>query len=170
MARGQAFCDRFGLGVPILLAPMAGACPPSLSIAVMQAGGMGACGALLMQPVEIEAWGERRRASQSDKPFQINLWIPDPDPIRDVEHESRAAGISRQLGTAGRYRGRGRNAAGFCRTVSDSLEDSTANGVVRDGRLPGGTRYGIEEGRDQVVCERHNRCRGDSPPRLPGRT
>ena len=35
-ARARAFCERFGLRLPILLAPMAGACPASLSIAVGQ--------------------------------------------------------------------------------------------------------------------------------------
>jgi len=52
--RTQAFCRRFELRVPILLAPMAGACPASLSIAVANAGGLGACGVLLMQPDEIK--------------------------------------------------------------------------------------------------------------------
>jgi nitronate monooxygenase len=37
-SRAAAFCDRFSLRLPILVAPMAGACPPSLSIAVMRAG------------------------------------------------------------------------------------------------------------------------------------
>ena len=46
--RTDMFCRHFGLQVPILLAPMAGACPPELSIAVAKAGGLGACGALLM--------------------------------------------------------------------------------------------------------------------------
>jgi nitronate monooxygenase len=57
------FCDRFGLKIPILLAPMAGACPPSLSIAVMRAGVMGACGALLMKPQEIQSWADEVRAA-----------------------------------------------------------------------------------------------------------
>src|ERR1700749_1125241 len=86
--RAAAFCDRFGLRLPILLAPMAGACPPSSSIAVMRAGGMGACGALLMQPKEIEEWSAEVRTNE-DGPFQINLWIPDPPPKRDHEHEGR---------------------------------------------------------------------------------
>src|SRR4051794_330438 len=34
ITRAQAFCERFRLRRPILLAPMAGACPPSLSIVV----------------------------------------------------------------------------------------------------------------------------------------
>jgi len=87
-SRAAAFCDWFGLRLPILLAPMAGACPPSLSIAVMRAGGLGACGALLMQSKEIEDWAAEVRAN-SDGPFQINLWIPDPPPRRDQDHEAR---------------------------------------------------------------------------------
>jgi nitronate monooxygenase len=86
--RAAAFCDRFGLKMPILLAPMAGACPPSLSIAVMRAGAMGACGALLMSPEEIQSWVDQVRA-ETDGPFQINLWIPDPPPVRNHGHEAR---------------------------------------------------------------------------------
>ncbi|HVB89937.1 MAG TPA: hypothetical protein VND97_07025, partial [Beijerinckiaceae bacterium] len=48
--RVEALCKRLGVEIPILLAPMAGACPPSLSIAVASGGGMGACGCLLMKP------------------------------------------------------------------------------------------------------------------------
>ena len=48
MRASTEFCERFGLEIPILLAPMAGACPPSLSIAVANAGGMGGSGALLL--------------------------------------------------------------------------------------------------------------------------
>ena len=84
----QNFCQRFGLRVPILLAPMAGASAPTLSIAVSQAGGLGACGALSMKSDEILAWAaEFRRVS--DGPFQINLWIPDPPPERNAAQEAR---------------------------------------------------------------------------------
>ena len=88
-SRAEAFCRRFGLKLPILLAPMAGASAPSLSIAVMQAGGLGACGALLMQPDEIVAWADEVRAG-ADGPFNINLWIPDPPPRRDPDARRRA--------------------------------------------------------------------------------
>lgn len=80
------FCDAYDLEVPILLAPMAGACPPGLSIEVARAGGMGACGALLLQPTDIVAWVEAVRA-QTSRGFQINLWIPDPTPVRDAAAE-----------------------------------------------------------------------------------
>jgi len=42
--RAAGFCTRLGLKVPILLAPMAGASPPTLSIAVAGAGGWGRAG------------------------------------------------------------------------------------------------------------------------------
>ena len=35
----EDFANRLGIRLPVLLAPMAGACPPSLSIAVANAGG-----------------------------------------------------------------------------------------------------------------------------------
>src|SRR5206468_4175889 len=68
--------------------PMAGASPPVLSIAVANAGGLGACGALLMSPDSIRTWCEEFRRG-SDGGFQLNLWIPDPPPVRDSEAESR---------------------------------------------------------------------------------
>lgn len=85
--RAAAFCARFGLRVPVLLAPMAGACPPSLSVAVAGAGGLGACGALLMQPDAILGWAAEARAG-SNGAFQMNLWVPDPAPVRDPAHEA----------------------------------------------------------------------------------
>ena len=88
LPRAEEFAARLGIRVPILLAPMAGACPTSLSAAVANAGGMGACGALLMKPDEISAWCADTRA-QSRGEFQINLWIPSPEPRRDADLERR---------------------------------------------------------------------------------
>ena len=88
LTRSEDFCRRFGLRVPILLAPMAGACPPSLSIAVARAGGLGAAGALLWTPDEIVTWARDVRAGCNGG-FQLNLWIPDAPPIRDHANEER---------------------------------------------------------------------------------
>jgi nitronate monooxygenase len=87
-ARAENFANSLSIGLPILLAPMAGACPPSLSIAVANAGGLGACGALLLKPDEIKAWSAEFR-SGSQGGFQINLWIPEAPPVRDVELEKK---------------------------------------------------------------------------------
>src|SRR5579883_757944 len=96
-SRVENFCQRFGLRMPILLAPMAGACPPSLSISVMRAGGAGACGVLLMSRDEIVAWVSEVRA-QGNGVFQLNNWIPDPPPARNLEHETRVRTFLAQWG------------------------------------------------------------------------
>ncbi len=84
--RAAAFCARYGLGVPILMAPMAAACPPGLAIAVASAGGMGAMGALMSPPARIPAWVEEFRAKGGGS-FQLNTWIPGPKPLRDAGAE-----------------------------------------------------------------------------------
>ncbi len=86
LARAAAFCESFNLRVPILMAPMAGACPASLAIAIANAGGLGGCGVLTLQPAAIKAWAAEVRAA-SNGGFQLNLWIPDPPPRRDATAE-----------------------------------------------------------------------------------
>jgi nitronate monooxygenase len=96
-ARSEAFCQKFGMKVPILLAPMAGACPASLSIGVANGGGMGAMGALLTTPAGIREWVNEFRAG-SPRPFQLNTWIPDPAPRRDADAEARVRAFMAQWG------------------------------------------------------------------------
>jgi nitronate monooxygenase len=86
--RAESFCAKYGLKRPILLAPMAGACPVSLSIAVANAGGMGALGALMSAPDAIRNWVQEFRSKISG-PVQLNTWIPDPRPPRDAAAEAR---------------------------------------------------------------------------------
>ncbi|MGH8557078.1 MAG: NAD(P)H-dependent flavin oxidoreductase [Methylococcales bacterium] len=86
--RAAEFCAKHHLRIPILLAPMAGACPASLSIAVANGGGMGAMGALLTEPAGIRDWVKEFRAG-SNGPFQLNIWIPDREPLRDQGAEAR---------------------------------------------------------------------------------
>jgi nitronate monooxygenase len=87
LARAAAFCDAVGVEAPILLAPMAGACPAPLSAAVARAGGLGACGALLMSPREMREWAAEVR-DEGGGGFQINLWIPELPPRRDQAAEA----------------------------------------------------------------------------------
>lgn len=88
LSRADSFVATVGIQLPILLAPMAGACPPSLSVAVANAGGMGACGALLLSPESIASWVDEFR-QQSQGQFQLNLWIRDSPPVRDPKAEER---------------------------------------------------------------------------------
>src|SRR5260370_34987631 len=68
---------------------MAGSCPVGLAVAVADAGGMGAMGALMSSPDAIVKWVSEFR-SRSMGPFQLNLWIPDSAaPSRDSAAEQR---------------------------------------------------------------------------------
>src|SRR5687767_13458790 len=78
---------------------MAGACPVSLSIAVANAGSMGALGALVTPPAGIRAWVEEFR-SNSRGPFQLNVWIPDPPPRREAHVEARMRAFLASWGPA----------------------------------------------------------------------
>ena len=99
LERARRFADWLGIRVPVLLAPMAGACPVSLSIAVANAGGLGACGALMMTPAQIRAWCEQFRRESAGH-FQINLWIPGPAPLRDAAQEAAQCDWLAQWGPA----------------------------------------------------------------------
>jgi nitronate monooxygenase len=86
--RAKEFCETYGLKVPVLLAPMAGACPVELSAAVANVGGMGAMGALLTPPDGIVEWCNAfRQLSQGS--LQLNLWTPDPPPACNAEAEEK---------------------------------------------------------------------------------
>jgi len=96
-ARAKKFCEAYGLKIPILLAPMAGTCPVALSVAVANAGAMGAMGALLTPPEGIKPWADSFRR-ESNGSFQLNLWIPDPPPARDAEAEQKVRRFLAQWG------------------------------------------------------------------------
>jgi nitronate monooxygenase len=98
-SRASIFCERFGVKVPILLAPMAGACPPALSIAVANAGGMGAAGMVMESPDGIASWMREFRAG-SPGPTQLNLWVPGPPPRRDADQERRVRELLSAWGPA----------------------------------------------------------------------
>ena len=93
----QDFCDAYGLRVPILQAPMAGACPPELAVAVAEAGGMGAAGVVLDQPDRINDWTRRFRAGSAGA-VQLNTWIPDP-PDEDQARVDAATAFLGRFGT-----------------------------------------------------------------------
>src|SRR5690242_740064 len=98
-SRASTFCDRFGLRLPILEAPMAGACPVARAVAVAQAGGMGGFAALPSPADAIAEWIAAFRAGTAG-PLQVNLWTPDPPPQRDRAHEARLRTFLAQWGPA----------------------------------------------------------------------
>ncbi len=96
--RARAFADRFGVKLPVLMAPMAGASPPALAAAVAEAGGMGACGAMPFGRDGIADWMARFR-QMSAGAVQINLWVPD-EVVRDPEAEAAQAAFLARFGPA----------------------------------------------------------------------
>jgi NAD(P)H-dependent flavin oxidoreductase YrpB (nitropropane dioxygenase family) len=58
---------------------MAGVSAPSLSIAIANAGGLGSCGVVLMQPDEITRWANEVR-SKSNGAFQLNTILIESPP------------------------------------------------------------------------------------------
>ena len=158
-ARVDSFCRRFGLELPILLAPMAGASAPALSIAVMHAGGLGACGALLMQPDEIAAWADEVRA-KGNGPYQLNLWIPDPPPPRDAGHERLLRAFLSDWGPPPARGRRRREAARLRRSMRGSAVGQAADRLVSDGGFSERVRCQAEASRHCLVCECLDRGRG----------
>ncbi|BCW88863.1 Nitronate monooxygenase [Alphaproteobacteria bacterium SO-S41] len=94
--RAEAFCAAHGLALPVIHAPMAGLQQTDLARAVMAAGGMGGYGALMIPPEGITAWAAEMH--REARPFLINLWIPDPPPVRDASAEARVARFLGQWG------------------------------------------------------------------------
>ena len=91
------FCASYGLDVPIIMAPMAGACPVGLASAVSNAGGMGACGALLMDDGQIHDWVSQFR-DMSNGAFMLNNWIEEPAPARNKRQEEQMRAFYLALG------------------------------------------------------------------------
>jgi nitronate monooxygenase len=108
-ARAEEFCSRYGLRVPILQAPMSGASPPELGIAVAEAGGMAARGSLLDTPERIAEWFRRFR-SGSGGAVQVNTWIPDT-PTDDRQRITDARVFLARFGVPGDHADAGRDPA-----------------------------------------------------------
>ena len=77
-SRISAFCSEYWLKLPLIMAPMSGACPPSLAAAVANAGGMGAAGVLLDEPEGIAQWTRDFQRLAPGGMVQLNVWVPDP--------------------------------------------------------------------------------------------
>ena len=88
--RGARSAGRFGLELPILMAPMAGSCPPAAGLRRLpMREAWAAVGALLMQGPRRWLHGPSGFVGASPNgAFQMNLWNPDPRPSVDPEREA----------------------------------------------------------------------------------
>ena len=92
--------DLFGIELPIIQAPMAGASGSEMAIAVSEAGGLGSlpCAMLDVARARAEIAGIRQRTSQ---PLNINFFCnapPKPDPDRDAQWKKALASYYLELG------------------------------------------------------------------------
>jgi NAD(P)H-dependent flavin oxidoreductase YrpB (nitropropane dioxygenase family) len=76
-----AFCERLGIEIPIVQAPMGGAVGPALAAAVSNAGGLGT---LALWGADIEALRRQVRETRAltSKPFAVNLNLEFPQEER----------------------------------------------------------------------------------------
>jgi len=76
-----ALCERLGIDVPIIQAPMGGAVGPSIAAAVSNAGGLGT---LALSGVDIESLRRQIRETRAltSKPFAVNLILEFPQEER----------------------------------------------------------------------------------------
>jgi nitronate monooxygenase len=83
-------CDRLGISLPIIQAPMAGGpTTPALVAAVSNAGALGSFGFAYTQPEAIQRGAAEVRA-HTDAPFGVNL-LTSPQPHAMAPNEQRAA-------------------------------------------------------------------------------
>ena len=85
MADATPLMHSLGMTVPVIQAPMAGGGDTAEMVAAVgDAGGLGFIGAAYLQPEQILARGEAIRAL-SDRPFGINLFAPQPEPLAGAD-------------------------------------------------------------------------------------
>jgi nitronate monooxygenase len=81
--------ERFGIELPLVQAPMAGASTPELVAAVSNAGGLGSLGAGYAEPQAILDQAAKVRAL-TDRPFALNLFVLADDFAPDMVAVARA--------------------------------------------------------------------------------
>ena len=73
-------CRLLGIEHPILQAPMASATTAEIAATVSKAGGLGGFGAAATPPDKLREVIRSVRA-QTDRPFNVNLFVPDWEPL-----------------------------------------------------------------------------------------
>jgi nitronate monooxygenase len=92
--------DLFGIELPIIQAPMAGAGLSELAVAVAEAGGLGSLPCALLSPVELRGQFRVIR-QQTAKPINVNFFChraPEPDAEREASWRRRLDPYYREFG------------------------------------------------------------------------
>jgi nitronate monooxygenase len=92
--------DLFGIELPIIQAPMAGAMGPEMVIAASEAGGLGSLPTATYSKEQLQAALEQVRAG-TRKPINLNFFAhatPEPDPAAQMRWRARLAPYYVELG------------------------------------------------------------------------
>ena len=92
--------DLFGISIPIVQAPMAGAAFSDMVVAVSEAGGLGSLACAMLTPLQIRQEVALIR-QQTSRPINLNFFCHTPpaaDPAREASWKSRLEPYYRELG------------------------------------------------------------------------
>ena len=115
----------FGIELPIIQAPMAGAQGSALAIAVSHAGGLGSLPCAMLTPEALHAELVTIRA-QTNKPFNVNFFChtpPQPDAAREAVWRAALAPHFREFGIDPATIPAGPGRAPFSEVAADILEE-----------------------------------------------
>lgn len=116
--------ELFGIELPIIQAPMAGAQGSALAIAVSHAGGLGSLPCAMLTPEAMHAELVTIRA-QTNKPFNVNFFChtpPQPDAAREAAWRAALAPYFREFGIDPATIPAGPGRAPFSDAAADILE------------------------------------------------
>lgn len=94
--KDQRLLDMFGINLPIIQAPMAGANGVEMVVAVGQAGGLGSLPCAQLTPAQVLEAARQIRAQMS-APFNLNFFCHDAPDIQSPEVQARLAEWRRHL-------------------------------------------------------------------------
>ena len=100
MTRLNAFCEKLGINLPIIQAPMAGVSTPNLAAAVSGAGGLGSIGVGAVDAEAARAMVREVR-TRTERPFLVNVFCHRPavaDPGREAAWLARLAPVFAHYG------------------------------------------------------------------------
>jgi nitronate monooxygenase len=103
MTFGRRFTELFGIELPIIQAPMAGASDAELAIAVSESGALGSLPCAMLTPEQVRASLARIR-QRTQRPVNLNFFChsaPAPDVPREREWGKRLDRYYAELGIAG---------------------------------------------------------------------
>ena len=121
----RSVMDLFGIELPIIQAPMAGANGSAMAIAVSQAGGLGSLPCAMLGPNKIRAEiGVIRQ--QTDRPISMNFFCHTPaapDPARDATWKRLLLPYYEELGLDGTVSAPAVNRSPFDAVMCSIVED-----------------------------------------------